>query len=88
MATTLDEYDFRHRGPIPKYPWREWLDGRIWKIVKGKDYEISTQQMRNSVAGAAARQGKAIRTEVVDDGKAIVFQAIPKPLGSADLGGK
>ena len=77
---TLDEYDFRQMGRSPKYPWREWMDGRIWKIVKGKDYTISTQQMRNSMRDAAKKHGKSIRTEVVDDGKAIVFQAVPKPL--------
>ena len=77
MAERLNKFEFR-RGCRGKYPWKDWFDGSIWKIVEGTDYTHATIKMRTHIHGQAGRKGLRACTAIVDDGKAIVFQAYPK----------
>jgi hypothetical protein len=69
MAEQLANFDF----PKKKYPWEEWLDGNIWRIKKGEDYDIDTENMRIMICNKGRGVGKKIESTIEDD--SIVFQA-------------
>ncbi len=56
--------------------WLRLLDGGVHKLVKGIDYHGDTQHKRRTIQNRARMKGKKLRTCVVDDGQAIVAQAI------------
>ena len=73
----LDEFpDPKRRG---KYPWDEWLDGKVRLLRKGDQYTTSTDTMRAVASNAAKKAGKRLRTKVTkdDDGcEALIIQAL------------
>ena len=81
MAKTLPDFDFSPKGRGEAYPWNEWFDGRIYKLVQGEDFETSPLGFRSSIYNAAARHDVKVRTSVVDGG--IVIQADPRPAKKA-----
>lgn len=57
MAEVMDSYEFRHYGRgRSKYPWDEWLDGRVWKLERGKDYSVSEHSMDSQLRSAARKR--------------------------------
>lgn len=78
MAEQLKSYEFtKSSGRRSKYPWDEWLDGTIWRVKQGEDFDIDTKNFRNSVRAAAFKRGLGVHTEVEDD-KTLVFQTHEK----------
>ena len=75
MAEILENHPFNRRGFQAKYPYDEWFDGRIWKLVKGTDYTSTLGSIRASLYGTAAKRGLVVRTSVIMDGQGIVVQA-------------
>lgn len=73
MAEVLTEFDFETKGGVRKYDWATWLDGQIFSLVEGEDYEIPTENFRVAAHAAATRMGKKVRTRRTDKG--IVLQA-------------
>jgi hypothetical protein len=51
-----------------KYPYDEWLDGQIWLLVRGEDYDISPEGMRASIHNHAKREGIKVKTRISDEG--------------------
>jgi hypothetical protein len=73
MARTLKRFDFPERHAAnSRYPWDQWLDGQIWQITRGEDFDISTESMRVRLYPAAKARGGSIRTNV--KGSTITFQ--------------
>lgn len=72
MAEVLDSFDFIGRGRRQKYPWSDWLNGKIWKLTQGHDFSVSPGHMRNSVFTAARANGKRVHTRV--DGDCLYIQ--------------
>lgn len=73
MAKKVQDFDFSRSGSRPtKYPWEEWLDGSIWRLEKGEDFDVDTESFRSSVGTAADRLGKVARTAVPEDGVVVV----------------
>ena len=52
MARKVKEMPVSHRAS--RYPWDEWMDGNIWELSPGKDFECSLPSMRQQVYQAAA----------------------------------
>lgn len=77
MATKLDSFTFTSFGRDAVYPWDEWLDGGIYKLVQGEDFDCKLNSIRQGAFQAARTRRMAIHTSVVDDGKALVLQAYP-----------
>jgi hypothetical protein len=73
MAKVLDEFDFETKGGVRKYDWATWLDGQIYALVEGEDYEIPTENFRVAAHAAATRMSKKVRTRRTDNG--MVLQA-------------
>lgn len=74
MAQTLTDYDFTGNHGNAKYPWHEWGDGRIVKLVRGEDFDIEPAVMRGQVIVRARKEQKAFRTNVRGDEIVFTFQ--------------
>jgi hypothetical protein len=50
-----------------KYPWDEWLDGKVRVLRKGEHYDTTTGSMRATASSAAKSAGKRLRTKAGRD---------------------
>lgn len=73
MAQILPKFPLQANA---KYPWDEWLDGQIWKLVRGEDFTVAIEQFRNHVYSAARARGRWVTTR--KDGEALVVQAVKR----------
>jgi hypothetical protein len=75
MAEKLASFPKPERhGPSEMYPWDEWLDGSIWKLVRGDDFTTKTKSFQYQVYAKAARRDVNVRVSV-RDGNTLVIQA-------------
>ena len=59
MAKVLKDY----KPPAyhgTEYPWEKWLDGQVWLLTKGEDFESTTRSFQISARRAALKRGMAI----------------------------
>jgi hypothetical protein len=75
MAKTISELPRKHGGTGRKeaYPYDQWLDGQIWQLEAGSDYQAKSNSMMTNIRQAAVKRGLKVRTRFVDGG--IVVQA-------------
>ncbi len=80
MSEILMDYDWQGRKGAPtKYPWEKWADGQIRKIVKGEDYVCKSSSIQAILRSQLAKlDGMDVRTSLVDEGNAVVFQYYAK----------
>lgn len=69
MAKVLRKHKF---GPTPSgresiYRWDDWLDGRIWQLTKGKDFNCLTNSMRVQAYARARERQLRVRTTIHGD---------------------
>jgi hypothetical protein len=57
-----------------KYPWDEWLNGKIWLLTEGVDFSISITSMQSSVTNAARNRGLKVTMRKREEG--LYVQAI------------
>lgn len=74
MAHRLPSYDFPTGGPVSKYPWDEWLDGSVWRLIGGRDFQVPADNFRRHVCTTAKRRGLEVRTTVQDGD--VILQAL------------
>jgi len=68
MAEVVNEMPADFRGSTEKYPWGDWFDGRIWKLVRGVDFlTTSTDNFQARVYRKANDRGVKVRTVKHDD---------------------
>jgi hypothetical protein len=67
----LDSFEF-DKNHVGASKHAKYLDGRIYKVKLGVDVPKS---FRTGILVAARRKGLKVRTQTVDDGKALVIQA-------------
>lgn len=78
MARILTELPATKRGGASsKYPWDEWLDGQVYELVRGEDFEGEPDAFRRTVYSAADRLGKGALTRITKDGN-LAVQAVPE----------
>jgi hypothetical protein len=77
MAKKLDGFDFsRPKENKSKYPWPEWLDGSVWELHNGEDFEgVESRHFASTIYNAARARGKKCRVAVRDSGDTIILQA-------------
>ena len=75
MAEILEDHEFGKVGRSDGYPYDEWFDGQVWKLVRGTDYECTSSSMRTSAQQVGKTRNKNVRTNMIMDGKGIVVQA-------------
>ncbi len=77
MAERLENYEFANKAGRPlKYPWDEWLDGSVWRITRGADFDAKPSSVRSGVYRSAQQRG--LRTESRIEGDSVIFRATPK----------
>lgn len=63
-----------------RYPWDEWLDGSVWELVRGDDFNAKTATFRANAQIQAKRRGGRARSKAVDasgrEGVVIQFQRV------------
>lgn len=79
MAEELKEFTWEPR-PNPrnrKYPWEAWLNGEMWELRKGRDYQCTSESFRSAASYAADKKGKKIETRILRDaeGERVVIRA-------------
>ena len=73
-----DLYTQPHRRTsVPvKYPWAQWLNGSMWYLVEGEDYDIPTKQFQGYIYRYCSDNKVKVKTKVTWDGKALYIKAI------------
>ena len=80
MAKQLDnDYDFRQnrKGRPEKYPWGQWVDGNVWELTKGDDYQCTTPSMVTQIHLKATARRLRARTSVTETGLVLQFYKVP-----------
>lgn len=68
MANVVDDLpDMQKRGRPELYPWDEWFDGQVWKLIRDVDFAASPDGFRVTVAQAARRRGMKARIRIRED---------------------
>jgi hypothetical protein len=57
MARTIPELD----QYFVRYPWRQWTDGRAWRVRQGADFRCSVTGFRSSLYMRALREKKQVK---------------------------
>lgn len=57
MAKQVNDPMPENRGGNFKYPWKDWLNGEVWLLECGKDFQIPLESMRHLVHATARRKG-------------------------------
>ena len=70
-----DDVQWRSRGSARKYPWADWTDGRVWRVVRGEDFTCEVLVFARGVYQRASRDGMRVRARV--DGDTVTFQFLP-----------
>lgn len=74
MAEVVGTFDQKIvSGKRGIYPWDEWLDGRIWKLTKGVDFQCKLDSFRMACVYAAANRGVKLRLQ--RRGEVVTIQA-------------
>jgi hypothetical protein len=63
-------------GCTPKYPWPEWLDGRIWTLTRGRDYWGDPSEFSRRLRAAAAQRRRRVEIDDSDPGH-LTIRAVP-----------
>lgn len=54
-------------GRLPSYPWEEWLDGSVWEIIQGEDFDSKISSFVVTIRQAAKRHGLKVTLTTQDD---------------------
>jgi hypothetical protein len=65
MATVDPDFVFTNGNT--RYPWHQWLDGQVWVLKKGEDYDIQTLSMRVQCHARAEKRGLKARVRASGD---------------------
>ena len=62
----------------------EWLDGGVWKLRPGADYDVDTEVMQRRLYSGGARRKVSVAVRVGSDldGVFVLVQAQPRPMAS------
>lgn len=65
---TLKKFEFKASGIKAIYDWDKLLDGSIYQLTKGEDFNCNTQTIRMMSYKQAEKRGMGVRVSV-DDGE-------------------
>ena len=65
MPATLNDWPSTSRGS--KYDWDSLFDGRIYKLVKGEDFDCDLESFRVQAYGAARSRSMFFRSSKLSD---------------------
>ncbi len=78
---TLKSYEFKSSGSRNgrTYDWDKLMDGKIYQLEEGKDYECKQQTVLMMARTQAKKRGMRLRGTKVEGG--VVLQAVPSENG-------
>lgn len=53
----------RRGGRSFKYPWAEWLDGSVWELTRGIDFQVEVDSLLPQVYTQAKNRGLTAHTQ-------------------------
>lgn len=56
-----------------KYDWDRWLNGKVWELQRGKDFQVAPKSFHNATAAAVRRRDLSLSSRVRGD--TVVIQA-------------
>jgi hypothetical protein len=58
-----------------KYPWGDWLDGQIWELKSGEDFDGKPTNFRSVALAQARNRGGRVKTHLQkqEDGSARMY---------------
>lgn len=62
----------------PRYPFAEWLDGRQWTLVRGRDFWGPPYVFAKRIRGAANARSLRVTMNFSDQGSDMTIQAVPR----------
>jgi hypothetical protein len=62
------------RAPKANYPWGEWLDGDIWKLTQGTDFEPLPMMMERNIRTYVSNIKGNVRIRHLPEENALVVQ--------------
>jgi hypothetical protein len=68
MGRRLQDFEFmtgQPRRAAAPYPLEQWMDGSIWEIVRGEDFEGSPRHMQARLHHYASHRGYRVQTRCV-----------------------
>lgn len=57
-----------------EYPWHHWFDGFPWKLTRGEDFTLETDNFTRMARVRARAAGMRLRTHKEDDGQVLWIQ--------------
>jgi hypothetical protein len=63
MAQRVDR--FPDLPSTSRYPWGEWLDGSVWELIAGQDFEGKPSGFRSVAITHAKKRNGMVRTRVL-----------------------
>jgi hypothetical protein len=61
----LDEFpQQKHAGRPPEYPWDEWTDGEVRKLVRGEHFTCALRSLRSLIHLTARKRGLRAKTNI------------------------
>lgn len=74
MAKKLSGYDWHDSRKI--YPWDEWLDGNVWELRQGEDFDCKPVSMKTTAQAAGRTRGLSVHVSCGE--RTVLIQAIEK----------
>lgn len=74
MARMVEQMPGHGNRGRNKYPWDEWLNGKVWLLEQGVDFYISITSMQSSVTNAARSRGIKVMMRKREEG--LYIQAV------------
>jgi hypothetical protein len=63
MARKVDE--FPDAPSQARYPWDEWLDGDVWELIAGEDFNGKPESLRSVADVQARKRGGRIQARLI-----------------------
>jgi hypothetical protein len=62
MARVVEEFPVQPTHS--KYPWQDWLNGQVWELIPGEDFQGKPATFRSVAIGQAKKRGGKVRTSL------------------------
>jgi hypothetical protein len=64
-----------------RYPWDEYLDGSVWELTRGEDFQCSVSSFQGAARAQANRRRGTVRmrTRHAGDGREVVIMQFARP---------
>lgn len=73
-----DDYGRKKLSAEVKYPWDQWLNGSMWYLVKGEDFDVDTKGFQTYIHNYANQHGIRVRTKTARNNRDLFIKARKK----------